>query len=114
MTISQKPLHNQHASQPNAGASARDVRRMFFHLFNRSTGPVSPNDLLPQAVGGLQVTVADGAAVIVGTESSEQGSYFVENRGPDTITLAPADPVNDRHDLIVIRVHDQELSLIHI
>ena len=110
MTISSKPLHNQHASQPNAGASARDVRRMQFHQFGRVTGPVTASDLAPSTPGGLQVEVGDGAAVIVGTEAAEQGSYFVENRGPDTVTLAPADPVDARHDLIVIRVTDEEYS----
>lgn len=110
MAINPKPLHNQHASEANAGASARDVRRMFFHMFGRASGPLSATDLVPSSAGGLQVEIADGAGIIVGTEAAEQGSYFVENRGPETVSLAPADPTDPRHDLIVIRVHDREYS----
>lgn len=56
------------------------------------------------AVSGMSVTVAGGTAVIPAT--SGDGSYRVYSPSPQTLTVATADPVNPRIDLVCVNVVD--------
>lgn len=54
----------------------------------------------------LNVTVSAGEAWIQGDDIANQGVYFVSSDSDVTVTLDPADPTDDRIDLIVARVYD--------
>jgi len=91
---------------------AQDVRRFFYHLMSKRQGVINPGDLAVSENGtpNMSVDVAGGAAIIHGTESTYQGSYFVENRGLENLSIADSDPTNDRYDLVVAKVEDSEES----
>lgn len=54
----------------------------------------------------MSVDVAEGTAFIAGSQSSYQGTYFVDNRGVTNLTIAAANATNPRRDLIVAKVED--------
>lgn len=92
------------------GAQAADVRRFYAHMFGDSVG-VFGTDLAVTEKSGtpdMSVDVADGFALCAGTESASQGSYIVENDGVQNVSIAAADPTNDRHDLICAYVTDTD------
>lgn len=59
----------------------------------------------------MSVNVADGAAIVAGTEATtSQGYYFCENQGVQNVTVTPAHPTLQRRDLVVARVRDAQYS----
>lgn len=74
-------------------------------------GVVSPGDLKVSqtTVASLNLNIASGSAVILGSEEANQGSYFGVNVGTDTVTLA-AGGGTDRWDLIMAEVQDPTFS----
>lgn len=74
-------------------------------------GIVSPGDLKVTATSpaSLQLNIASGSAVILGNETSDQGSYFGVNVGSDSVTLA-AGGSSIRYDLIMAEVQDPTFS----
>ena len=107
MTAKNPPVFLQSEAHP-----AQDVRRFFYHLMAQRQGVINPGDLVVSENGtpNMSVEVAGGAAIIHGTESTYQGSYFVENRGTWPLSIAASDPTNDRFDLVVAQVEDSEES----
>lgn len=92
------------------GADADEVRRFYHRMFGDVNGVWTQGDMPVSAGAGMNVVVGSGSAVVAGTENSEQGGYYVENVGDLTLSLAAADSTNDRHDLIVVRVRDEQYS----
>jgi hypothetical protein len=72
----------------------------------------APNalEVVDSGTGGMNVSVSEGAAFIQGDTISCQGMYHVVNDGPVDILLTPADPVDDRTDLIIARVADSQYA----
>ena len=62
------------------------------------------------AGANMSVDVASGNAFIEGTEVGWQGMYHVSNDGTVNLTVAAADPTDDRIDLVVARVRDASYS----
>lgn len=57
------------------------------------------------------VDVADGAAIVAGTEAAtSQGYYFCENQGVQNVAVTAAHPTLARRDLVVARVRDAQYS----
>ncbi|MEM9521552.1 MAG: hypothetical protein AAGA37_19740 [Actinomycetota bacterium] len=107
MTITAK-LHLQ-----NAGANADEVRRFIGALTNHASGVMDAGDLaVSERAGtpGMAVDVSAGAALIVGTEASLQGTYFAENSATQTLGVSASDPTNARIDLVVVSVYDAVYS----
>lgn len=107
MTVQNPPVFLQAGSHP-----AEDVRRLFTTLTGDSEGVLSSADLLVSQsdTPAMSVKVSGGRAFILGDFTTYQGTYFVENRGDTTLTIAASDPVNDRIDLVVARVYDSVYS----
>lgn len=58
----------------------------------------------------MSVDVAEGAAVILGTEASYQGAYFCEAQGVTNLAISAAHATLARYDLVVAKVQDQQYS----
>lgn len=56
----------------------------------------------------MSVDVASGLALITGTSSLAQGPYAFCNDATVNLAIATADSTNDRHDLIVAQVRDND------
>jgi hypothetical protein len=54
----------------------------------------------------MSVDVAKGTALVTGSSSLAQGIYAVTNDATQNLTIATADAVNPRRDLVVIQVRD--------
>lgn len=55
---------------------------------------------------GMNVDVAAGGAFVAGTSTLWQGTYYVENQAPVTLTIATSNPTNPRKDIVVARVRE--------
>lgn len=95
-----------------SGTTAEDLRRVFTGITQGTGGVLSPSDLqvTQNDTPNMSVNVATGQAWIPGTRSTYQGSYFVENRGTENLTVAASDPTNDRIDLVVAEIRDSQYS----
>lgn len=71
-------------------------------------GVVWPTDLkvTQTPTPGMAVQVASGLSLITGTVSAEQGPYSYCNPSAVTRTIAPADSVNARRDLVIAQIVD--------
>jgi hypothetical protein len=105
MTAQNPPVWLQTKSHP-----AEPVRRWLQAAVWSSTGVLGTGEMAVSVSSGLTVSIADGRCLIAGTENAYQGTYFCENRGAATVTLAGANPTNPRIDLIVGRVRDSIYS----
>lgn len=93
----------------NAGANALEVRRMIAALTADAEGVVGSGDLAVSEKSGtpdMSVDVAIGRWFVKGTETTFQGTYFLENDAVKNITIAAADASNPRKDLIVALIED--------
>lgn len=107
MTVQNPPIYLQAGSHP-----AEDVRRFHGALVNDTSGILASADLAVTQNGtpNMSVNVAGGRAFIAGTEATYQGTYFVENRGVQNVSVGASDPTNARYDLVVARVRDSSYS----
>lgn len=110
MAIQSIPLFLQSDGPSATGHPAEDVRRWMQTVHGDSTGVLGANDLKVTVSSGLTVSAAAGRAVVAGTESATQGAYFADARTATLVTLATANAVNPRIDLIVVRVRDSAYS----
>lgn len=95
----------------NGTYSATPIRRAFASIMR--PGIVGAGDLLVSAngVANMTVNIAVGSAWIPGTELATQGYYFFENiTSILNKSVAAADAINGRRDLVVARIKDQEFS----
>ena len=58
----------------------------------------------------MSVDVAAGAAFILGTETTYQGTYYFQNDATVNMVIAASDPTNPRNDLVVAQVRDANYS----
>ena len=59
----------------------------------------------------MSVDVAAGACAVRGTEGGNTGSvYFVEAQSLTNVVISASDATNDRKDLIVARIRDQDFA----
>ncbi len=104
-----RPLHLAAAGQ---GARPSEVRRWQQAVVADRAGVFGTGELAvaQTATPSMAVTVAAGRAVVTGTHAATQGSYFVDNDAPVTVTLDTADPTHPRIDLVVVRVRDSDYA----
>lgn len=84
-----------------------DLRRLTTALM--SDGVAEASALAVSEKSGtpnMSVDVAAGAAFVLGTNQTYQGTYFVENRATVNKTISAAHPTNGRIDLVVARVRE--------
>lgn len=97
-----------------AGSQTPTTHRRMTHFAYGTRGGVLPNGLAVTQRGAgvnMSVDVADGAVVIVGTESAAaQGSYFCENQGTTNLVIGANASGFTRYDLIVAKVQDSAYS----
>jgi hypothetical protein len=108
MAVSNPPSYLQGGSHP-----ARGLRRMTEAMTGDTEGALAAGELVVSEKSGtpnMSVDVSAGRAFILGTESSFQGTYFVESRNIENLTVAAADATNPRKDIVVARVEDSEES----
>ena len=103
MAVQNPPVFIQGGSHP-----AEDVRRMFAAITKDDEGVVSSSDMAVSEKGtpDMSIDVSAGRAWIKGTESTFQGTYFVESRSTENLAVAAADASNPRIDLVVAKVED--------
>jgi hypothetical protein len=92
---------------------AIQLRTWIRDMYNNFPGVLKPSDLRTTQRGAganMSVDVSSGAALVPGTVVTHQGFYYVFNDGTVNLTIAPSDPSNPRHDLIVARVRDSFYS----
>jgi hypothetical protein len=92
---------------------AEGFRRFSALLTEDGSGVYGSTDMAVTQRGAganMSVDVAGGRAIIPGSEATYQGSYFVENRGTQNVTITASDPTNPRIDRIVARVRDDAYS----
>lgn len=88
--------------------TAEDLRRVTWWLTGGRPGVFGDGSLLvtENDTPDLQVKVAGGAALVAG-DGTYQGTYFVENRGDELVTVSVGPSAgNERWDLVVLRVQD--------
>lgn len=82
-------------------------RNLLEGIFGRS-GMLRYGDFAVTAVGGsLQINVAAGRACLVGSESAQQGAYFVWSDAAENLAV-PAPAGSTRHDSLILRVVDPQ------
>lgn len=87
------------------------MRNLIAYLATRS-GMVRPGDFAATVVASqMQLTVAAGAAVLLGAESATQGAYFAWSDAAETLAW-PAASSQDRYDTLVLRVRDPQYGTI--
>ena len=86
---------------------------MLYYLNGGRGGVATPGSLAVSQHAGtpaMNVDVAEGAALILGTEATYQGSYFVEAQAVTTLTISANASGNPRLDLVVAKVQDAQYS----
>lgn len=97
----------------NDGADADDLRRLTATLSGDSEGIIEDGDFAVTPKSGtpdMSVDIAIGRALILGTEESYQGTYYVESDAVENVAVAASDPTNPRKDLVVAWVRDSVYS----
>ena len=92
---------------------AEDVRRWIHAETDGAEGVNAPGDLLvseKSATANMSVDIAAGRAYILGTESTFQGTYFVESRAVENLVISSSDPTNPRIDIVYAQVEDASYS----
>jgi hypothetical protein len=93
--------------------NADELRLERYHMTGGISGVVGTTSYAVSERGAganMSVDVASGGAVIVGTEDSLQGSYFVTNDATVNLAVTAADATNPRKDLVVLYVRDSFYS----
>lgn len=77
---------------------------------NAAHGVCRVGDLAVSQSGtpGMSVDVAAGSAFITGTVSALQGPYHMVNDAAVTLAIADADSTDDRHDLVIAQIRDDD------
>jgi hypothetical protein len=106
MALRTPPSWQQNASHP-----AENDRLSTQGLW-RTTGILNANDLLVTQNGtpNMSVNVALGWASIVGTFTTNMGTYIAYNDGAQNLTITTANGTNPRIDLICMTVSDSYYS----
>lgn len=97
----------------NGSTSAEEDRALIAALIGSNGGVFKTTDLKVTATGtpDMNVHVAAGRCAILGTESSSlQGVYLGWLDASKTVAIAAADATNDRIDLVVAKIQDQDYS----
>jgi len=89
--------------------SARQDRSLLDVIFTE--GVINPGGsallVAERAIGANDtVDVAAGAAIITGDDEADQGKYYVRNTTTVNVAFTPAPGVDQRIDLLVLRVND--------
>jgi hypothetical protein len=89
--------------------SARQDRSLLDVIFTE--GVIDPGGsalLVAERATGANdtVDVAAGAAIITGDDEADQGKYYVRNTAVVNVAFTPAPGVDQRIDLLVLRVND--------
>ena len=93
--------------------TAESFRRMLHYLLGGRGGVVTSGSLAVSQHAGtpnMSVDVAEGAALILGTEAAYQGAYFAEAQGVTTLSVSAAHATLGRLDLVVAKVQDAQYS----
>lgn len=87
---------------------AEEFRRVLRTLSGGATGVVNSGDLAVTANGtpNMSVNVAKGEALVAGTATVDQGTYYVFNDATVNLAVSAADATNPRIDLVVAKVTD--------
>lgn len=90
--------------------NAKEYRRLLESLTQGLAFVGSPDELEVTEASpvALKVVVAPGAVVIPATTGLRMGSYFLYNDADVELDLDAADPSDDRIDLVVARIRDDE------
>jgi hypothetical protein len=89
--------------------SARQDRSLLDVIFTEGVIDPGGSALLvaERAIGANDtVDVAAGAAIITGDDEADQGKYYVRNTTTVNVAFTPAPGVDQRIDLLVLRVND--------
>ncbi len=71
---------------------------------------MQPYTLQPMAGEGMQVVVSPGQGWVRGDQVGDQGMYHIVSDSEVAVDIAAADPTDDRIDVIVARVYDEQYS----
>lgn len=95
-----------------AGSYPAQYDRIIQQALYATTGIIGASSLAvsPNSPVGMSVRVASGWAAVVGTTTTNMGTYTLWNDATDTLTITTADPTNDRIDLICATVRDAYYS----
>lgn len=107
MAVQNPPIFIQAGTHP-----AEDTRRFIDALLDSREGIVGSGELAVTENGtpNMSVNVAAGRAFVNGSQSSFQGSYFVDARSVTNVAVTAADATNPRKDLVVAKVEDAAYS----
>ena len=92
--------------------TAENDRALLSMMFMGRRGVVLKDDLKVTQSGtpAMSVSVAAGKAIVLGSETANQGQYGVWNDAAKTVTISAADGTNPRRDIIVARIRDSAYS----
>lgn len=108
MTVQNPAIFIQSESHP-----AEDWREFHRALTGDVSGIMTATDLAVTEKAGtadMSVDVAGGSCLIVGDETTTQGTYWCQNRGVTNLAVTASDATNPRIDLVVARVEDSAYS----
>jgi hypothetical protein len=91
-----------------AGSYPAQFDRIIQQALYATTGIIGTSSLAvtPNSPVGMSVRVASGWAAVVGTTTTNMGTYTFFNDATDTLTITTADPTLDRIDLVCATVRD--------
>ena len=92
----------------NGSHTAENDRLTATSTLWNSAGITDYGNLLvtPLATPGMGVQIANGGALIAGSQTSTQGFYIAYNDASVTVSISTANPTNPRIDLVVVTVQD--------
>lgn len=67
-------------------------------------------EVIQEGTPSMSVRVRPGTAFVQGDTVADQGMYFVYNDAFESVAITAADGTNDRIDIIVARVYDDEVT----
>jgi hypothetical protein len=90
------------------GSHPAENDRLTTQALWKTTGIINTTDLAvtQSASPGMSVSVAAGWAAIVGTTTTNMGTYMAYNDAASTLTVTTANPSNPRIDIVVVQVND--------
>jgi hypothetical protein len=91
-----------------AGSYPAQFDRIIQQALYDTTGIIGASSLAvsPNSPVGMSVRVASGWGAVVGTTTTDMGTYTFYNDATDTLTITTADPTLDRIDLVCVTVRD--------
>lgn len=108
MAAQNPPLALQGAGDGGILHPAKLFRQLVKDLAGGASGVFHTGDLAVAQNGtpNMSVNVAAGSAVIAGTATADQGSYYAYNDATVNLAIAAADATNPRIDIVVAKVVD--------